>query len=177
MSNVADFITDPDPFDEISQDTLEIGIVLRTDFTNEDAWQTFYSKLQHAEEKFVAENNLEPVDESKPSIQGDESSEDEQDLPQIFKVINPSSLVHRTQFSNISNLTALRVLNDVSIRPAPSPPASENRIKPPNRLVDHDGWQEIYTGKTLWIYDIRSNEDQSVRLVNQTSSDIYGTAT
>ena len=184
LSNDLDFMADPDPFDEISKDTLQIGIILRTDFTDEDAWQSFYSKLKDAEQTFVAENNPEPEDEHDPSssdqqmVDGeDDSSEDEQDSSQIFKVINPSSPAHRTRFSNISNLTALRLLNDVSIRPAPSPPAGEKRIKPPNRLVDHDGWQEIYTGKTLWIYDLRSNEDQCVRLINQTSSDMYGTAT
>lgn len=188
-SNSSDFIAESDPFDELSRDTSEIGIVLRTDFTNDDAWQTFHSKLQDAEQTFATENNPEPDDDKmvqdgpEPLNQQtadeaeDSSSEEEEDSSPIFKVINASSPAHRAQFSQISNLTALRLLNDVSIRPAPVPPAGEKRIKPPNRLVDHDGWQEIYTGKTLWIYDARSNEDQCVRLVNQTSSDMYGTAT
>lgn len=110
--------------------------------------------------------------------ENDESSSEDEDPSPIFKIINPSSPALRAQFTHISNLTALRLLNEISIRPAPSPPTGEKRLKPPNRLVDHDGWQEIYTGKTLWIYDARSNEDQCVRLVNQTSSDsLYGTAT
>lgn len=67
LSNDPDFMADPDPFDEISKDTLQIGIILRTDFTDEDAWQSFYSKLKDAEQTFVAENNPEPEDEHDPS--------------------------------------------------------------------------------------------------------------
>jgi hypothetical protein len=43
-------------------------------------------------------------------------------------------------------------------------------------LIDLDGWQEIYHGKTIWIYDAKSNVDQCVRLVSH-HSDFYGTAT
>ena len=50
-------------------------------------------------------------------------------------------------------------------------------MRPPNRLVDHDGWQEVYSGKTVWIYDAKSNQDQCVRLVSQKSAAMYGTAT
>ncbi|KAG6866634.1 hypothetical protein C0991_000744 [Blastosporella zonata] len=81
-----------------------------------------------------------------------------------------------SRFQDISNLTALRLLNDVDIRPAPKLPAGESRIKPQNRLIDQGTWQEIYSGMNIWIYDAQSNTDQCVRLVSQ-EGDIYGTAT
>jgi len=43
-------------------------------------------------------------------------------------------------------------------------------------LIDQGGWQEIYLGKQLWIYDSRSNSDDCVRVVSQVG-DFYGTAT
>lgn len=90
----------------------------------------------------------------------------------IIKIIpNQSNIL-----KDISNLTALRLLNDVGIRLSPSPPAGANRIKPGNRLIDKGGLQEMYTGKTIWIYDGQSNTDESVRLVSQ-QGDVYGTAT
>ena len=96
----------------------------------------------------------------------------------VFYVVNPlASSPRRTTFSGISNLSALRLLNDVDIRRAPKPPQGTKRIRPPNRLVDHDGWQEVYSGKTVWIYDTQSNQDQCVRLVSQKGAAMYGTAT
>jgi len=188
-----DFVTDPDPWDEESRDAPEIGILVRTDYTNEDAWKVFYAKLQDAEKEFASAVSLEgeQTAEDEPSsssegqtsqpeqdevMQGDEgeesSSDDGECAASIFRVINSAS----PQLTSISNLSALRLLNDVDIRVAPTPPEGTKRINPPNRLVDHDGWQEIYTGKTLWIYDAKSNDDQCVRLVNQ-QGDMYGTAT
>jgi len=49
-------------------------------------------------------------------------------------------------------------------------------MSPPNRLVDQGGWQEVYEGHTIWVYDALSNSDQCVRLVSQ-AGDFYGTAT
>lgn len=165
-------------------DAPGLGIVVRTDFTNEDAWQTFCEKLQAGEAEFSsaadepmeAEPTLgesskgEAVDEEDP----DEAEADESESSPIFHVINDPS--QRARLENISNLTASRLFNDVDIRPAPVPPAGTKRIKPPNRLVDFHGWQEIYTGKTVWIYDSKSNADQCVRLVSQQGA-MYGTAT
>jgi len=195
----ADFVTDPDQWDEQSRDTPEIGILVRTDYNSEDAWQTFYAKLQDAEREFATVASSEDdkmaqgepdssgrstgqtsqpgQDEAMQEDDGETSSSDEEESPAfIFKVINPASPQKRALVSSISNLSALRLLNDVDIRAAPAPPEGTKRINPPNRLVDHDGWQEIYTGKTLWIYDAKSNDDQCVRLVNQ-QGDMYGTAT
>jgi hypothetical protein len=183
-------------------DTPEIGILIRTDYTNEDAWQAFRTKLEEAEKEFASEatsaadkmvedeppggaqNQLSQaagfsmpangMQEEKDSSSGDDS--DSEDLGPIFKIINPQSSDDRAQLTLVSNLFALRLFNDVDIRLAPTPPANAKRIKPPNRLVDFDGWQEIYNGKALWIYDAKSNEDQCVRVVNQ-RGDMYGTAT
>ena len=76
----------------------------------------------------------------------------------------------------MSNLRALRLFNDVDIRPTPERPAGTKPISPPCPLIDVLGWQEIYSGKNIWIYDTLSNVDGSVRVVSQTS-DFYGTAT
>jgi hypothetical protein len=174
----------------------EIGILVRTDYTDEDAWQVFHAKLKNAEKDFASEATSaadKMVEDESPSdaqnqptqaagsgmadaMQEDSSDDnDDEDLGPIFKIINPQSSEDREQLTSISNLSALRLLNDVDIRLAPAPPASAKRIKPPNRLVDLDGWQEVYGGKMLWIYDAKSNDDQCVRVVNQ-QGDMYGTA-
>ncbi|RPD59893.1 hypothetical protein L227DRAFT_575897 [Lentinus tigrinus ALCF2SS1-6] len=204
----ADFNTDEDPLDDISDDAPGIGILLRTDYTNEDAWQVFHTRLQDAEAEFAAEVTTEPADDdtnmdadadseapsaaqaaasSSTDAGGDSAmeAEDPEDLEEednasgtpVFFVVNAASPDERAKLSGISNLAALRLLNDVDARRAPNPPQGTKRIRPPNRLVDHDGWQEVYTGKTLWIYDAKSNEDQCVRLVSQKGAAMYGTAT
>ncbi|CDO70599.1 hypothetical protein BN946_scf184656.g14 [Trametes cinnabarina] len=196
----ADFTTDDDPLDAISDDAPGLGIVLRTDYSNEDAWQAFYTKLQEAEAEFSSDvPSEEPgadadMDGEAPSAaQGAASSstdaegdtamdeedavgDDSDDTAPIFFVINAPP-AERAKFEGISNLTALRLLNDVDARRAPAPPTGTKRIRPPNRLVDHDGWQEVYTGKIIWIYDAESNRDQCVRLVSQKGAAMYGTAT
>ncbi|KAG6811999.1 hypothetical protein H0H92_004964 [Tricholoma furcatifolium] len=183
-----EFDQDDDPLDSLLEGR-ELGILLRTDYANEEAWQAFCGKLQSAEQELA--NGLkdsEPAEDTQslagPSAassstqpeysDSDEESSDGVPSP-IIKVINPSG-PHMPLFQNVSNLTALRLLNDVDIRPAPNPPAGQSRIKPPNRLVDQGTWQEIYSGMNIWIYDAQSNVDQCVRFVSQ-EGDIYGTAT
>ncbi|KAI0958563.1 hypothetical protein AcV7_004353 [Taiwanofungus camphoratus] len=182
----ANFVTDDDPYDEISADAPGLGILVRTDYSNEDAWQAFCTKLKDAEAEFLParpsegdKRLVDPVPGGTPSAAGDEDmdedeDEDDQHFPIVFVLDGPAS--YRQKFINISNLTALRLLNDVDIRRAPMPPPGTKRIKPPNCLVDHDGWQEIYTGKTVWIYDANSNVDQCAKLVGQQGGP-YGTAT
>ncbi|KAI0358397.1 hypothetical protein OH77DRAFT_1420781 [Trametes cingulata] len=197
----ADFSTDDDPLDDISDDAPGIGILLRTDYSDEEAWQSFYSKLQEAEAEFSSEAAPEGTDaqaamhgdgpsaaqaaaSSSTDAEGDtamvdddaDDTADGDDTSPIFFVINASP-AEGGKFAGISNLTALRLLNDVDVRRAPTPPPGTKRIRPPNRLVDHDGWQEVYTGKTVWIYDAKSNQDQCVRLVSQKGASMYGTAT
>lgn len=164
---------------------------MRTDYSDDTAWRAFSAKLQEAEVEYAAAIAVEPksednMDTDDPAAEAgatdgaapeedDDDDEDSDGNAPIFHVIDAPPY-NRPQFAQISNLTALRMLNDVDIRLAPIPPAGTARIKPPNRLVDHDGWQEVYTGKTVWIYDTKSNTDQCVRLVSQQSA-MYGTAT
>ncbi|KXN90168.1 hypothetical protein AN958_04658 [Leucoagaricus sp. SymC.cos] len=102
-----------------------------------------------------------------------ESDSESEDMPShIIKFVANA----KHSFNGVSNLAALRLLNDVGIRLVPSLPAGTNRISPGSRLIDCNNLQEIYTGKTLWIYDRQSNKDESVRLVSQ-QGDVYGTAT
>jgi hypothetical protein len=107
---------------------------------------------------------------------GESDDEEEEFESSIFTIINPSSPQDRRTLSGISNLVALRLLNDVDIRLCPTRPANAPRVTPPSRLIDYGGWQEIYVGKSVWIYDSQSNSDQSVRVVSQ-QGDAYGTAT
>jgi len=81
----------------------------------------------------------------------------------------------REGFLNASNLTLLRLFNDVDIVPCPKLPQGAQRIRPANRLVDRDGYQEVYNGRLIWVYDSQSNLDGSVRAVTGRGS-IYGTA-
>jgi len=187
----ADFLNDDDPYDEVSIDSDELGIILRTDYSNEAAWETFHALVLQGEQEFVSEDTLandvkmeEPGD---PSSSTQESEDQEMDAsagdsdndgmaPAIFKIISPQTPLTRAPLTNISNLTALRLLSTPSIRPSPALPADTKRIKPPNRLVDDGGWQEVYEGKNIWIYDDKSNADGCVRVVSG-AGDMYGTAT
>ncbi|TFY76352.1 hypothetical protein EWM64_g7661 [Hericium alpestre] len=197
-SSIDVFALDSDPFDDISSPEVAApGIIVRTDYTNEEAWRTFYATLIEAEKDFTESDdaNVEPTPDTSaqagPSTsapthedaemadanaEAEEEEEDDEEEPLVFfSVLNPEDPAKRQRITGISNLTALRLLSDVSIRSAPPVPQGEKRIKPGNRLVDLDGLQEVYEGKTLWIYDAKSNSDQSVRLVNQ-KGDTYGTA-
>ncbi|OAX42302.1 hypothetical protein K503DRAFT_829778 [Rhizopogon vinicolor AM-OR11-026] len=188
---VGDFITDNDPFDEVSTHGCELGIILRTDFSDDAAWLAFCRRLEEGEREFAAslpgEEDDTTMSPPEPSGAGhtaataeedvSDESDDETSLNAIFHVVNPSLPEERAVLSNTSNLAALRLFNDVDVRQAPTPPPDTKRISPKNRLVDSDGWQEVYVGKNLWIYDAKSNSDQCVRVVSQASSDMYGTAT
>lgn len=131
-----------------------------------------------------------------PSTSGaqgeDEDSSSDEDIdelePLAFFAVYPSDSDQHQHFTSLSNLTSLRLLTDSSVRPSPSPPPpntddfiapkSKSKSRPEqetNRLVDQDGLQEFYTGKTLWIYDSKSNTDGSVRLVSG-QGDMYSTA-
>ncbi|KAF7983785.1 hypothetical protein HWV62_19003 [Athelia sp. TMB] len=191
----APFSTDADPWDADSRNRPEMGLIVRTDYGDEDAWGRFCTRLTEAEIEFASapEDEDEDMAEDAPESTGqssaqaednamqeddDESSDEEDSDPPapIFHIINPSTPTSRSALTGISNLAALRLLNDLEIRPAPKPPAGTKPIKDANRLVDHDGWQEVYSGKQIWVYDAKSNTDGCVRVVNQ-SGDMYGTAT
>jgi hypothetical protein len=165
-------------WDAFSVDAPGLGLLVRTDFSNEDAWQAFSIRLQDAENEIVADA-LPSRDDAAMDIEddsGEESSDDEDGRPSVFAVVNPASDEQRRAFSGLSNLGALRLLCEVDIRQAPPRPTDVKAITTPNRLIDRGGYQEIYDGKGIWIYDAKSNTDQSVRVVNL-QGDVYGTAT
>jgi len=181
---------DEDLFDEITDDEAPgLGILVRTDFSNDEAWRAFLVRLKEGEDEFTSPASREeetgidqdelPVSGSTPDVKVDDGKDDsggssDRDPDPIISILDPSPEV-RPYFSDISNLTALRLLNDVDIRKLEIPPSTK-RFNPPNPIVDYDGLQEIYHGKTLWIYDATSNQDQCARLVSK-RSEFYGTAT
>jgi hypothetical protein len=185
------FDTDNDPLDQLLEGD-ELGLIIRTDFTNHEAWNTFSQKVQVAQNELIFEltsngpgtvidastsEDSTMMEEAGPSTNtdADEEESDSFEISNIVKILDPLDEADKIQLTNISNIAALRLFNDVDIRPAPVPPAGTKRISPPNPLIDLGGWQEIYTGKNLWIYDARSNADECVRVVSQ-AGDFYGTA-
>ncbi|KAL6298255.1 hypothetical protein BKA93DRAFT_830851 [Sparassis latifolia] len=186
----ADFATDGDPYDAFSGNAPGLGVLVRTDYSDEEAWKAFCAKLQEGEAEFkAAAEEQDATDEpmeaggdapateqaagDEEMDQEDDDAEEEESSQIIFVVDAPSP--SRAALMHISNLAALRLLNDVDVRRAPPRPADTPKAKA-HRLVDQDGWQEVYVGKTVWVYDARSNVDQSVRLVSQQGG-MYGTAT
>jgi hypothetical protein len=180
----------PDPFDYLTEDD-QLGLIIRTDFSNEEAWSAFCNQVQVSQKNFISDlTNDRPDQESasnslaegndiqKPTSDGadDEESDSSNEPPDFLKILNPVEQSDRIRFTNISNLRALRLFNDVDIRPTPERPPGTKPVSPPCPLIDVLGWQEIYSGKNIWIYDTLSNLDGSVRVVSQTS-DFYGTAT
>jgi hypothetical protein len=179
---------DEDLFDEVADDEAPgLGVLVRTDFSNDDAWRSFLAKLKEGEDEFVpspdgtkedtdTDRNQPSESASTPTSDVDmgDDGEDSEGPGPIISILDPSPEI-RPYFSDISNITALRLLNDVDLRRLTIPP-NVKRSDPPNPIVDYDGWQEVYHGKTLWIYDATSNQDQCVRLVSK-HSDFYGTAT
>ncbi|KAF7375964.1 hypothetical protein MSAN_00011000 [Mycena sanguinolenta] len=179
-----EFLNDDDPLDDLVGEGPQLGLLLRTDFSNEDAWQAFCARLKSEEQDFIQSMQPTPPAPAEASTSdgrdvkmadgdvkmadgdGDDDDSDDESTEglaaPIIKIIDPASEQERSLFQNISNLRALRLLNDADIRSRP-------------RASD---WNqaEIYTGLTIWIYDPQSNVDQCARLVSQ-QGDIYGTAT
>jgi hypothetical protein len=193
----SDFFMDEDLFDEIADDEAPgLGILVRTDFSSDEAWGSFLAKLKEGEEEYsssapsreedtvisqdepsASASASAPASGSEVEMDDDKDGSDgssDQDSGLVIAILDPSPEI-LPYFSDISNLTALRLLNDVDLRRLVIPPNAK-RFNPPNPIVDYDGWQEIYHGKTLWIYDAKSNQDQCARLVSK-RSDFYGTAT
>lgn len=189
-----EYLHDPDPLDYLTEGR-ELGLLLRTDFSDDNAWTTFCSRLDDAEKEF---SEFMKPDDAIGEMKGDgpqssasssdvkmEGSDDDSDSDSsdegipcpIIKIVNQATTAEgKAIFNGVSNIAALRLLNDVDLRPSPALPADTKRVSPAHRLVDQAGWQEIYTGMNVWIYDTQSNTDQCLRLVGQ-QGDVYGTAT
>ena len=165
------------------------GIVLRTDYStgSDDAWAAFCSALRDAEREFFADqapNNPTPNDGDDvemPSGAGENRSEDDDDASST-DTDDESSLAlfaplsDAARFGNISNLRALRLLFDVSVRAAPGPGQQQPAAAAggggggvQHRLSRLRGLQETYgaRGRTLWIFDARSRADGCARLVSE----------
>lgn len=161
-------------------DGEEVGLLVRTDFTDDIAWNEFLRQLRDSEKAFL--DSLTPATRDNTTtnaeveMEGDASQSDSDPDSTPEHIIKVLPYTTNSLFENISNLTALRLLNDVDIRLTPPLPTGVNRIERHNRLIDSNGLQEVYRGKTIWIYDKNSNLDASVRLVSP-QSDLYGTAT
>ncbi|KAF8653592.1 hypothetical protein AX16_003870 [Volvariella volvacea WC 439] len=167
---------DGDPWDELSE-AREFGLLIRADRSNEAAWQAFLVQLQDAEQKMAV-----AVRESRNMTEEQMAGIDEDDdafVPYpLVRIVDPDDADDRAAFEGISNIGALRLLNDVDVRRAPVPAPGQRRIKPGHRLVDLGGLQEIYSGTDIWIYDALSNQDGCARVVCQEGdSSVYGTAT
>lgn len=160
----------------------EVGLLVRTDFTDDVAWNEFLRQLSDSEKTFLdslestARDDTSTGDDVEMEEDEPESDSDADTMPRHIVRVLPYTEGANSLFKDISNLTALRLLNDVDLRLTLPVPTGVNRIQHGNRLIDSNGLQEVYTGKTIWIYDQRSNLDASVRLVSP-QSDMYGTAT
>lgn len=174
---------DEDPLDAITNEPT-LGIVVRTDFSDDQAWAAFLQRLHDEEAELTQSpaatapamtadesNDEDAMDED----DSDEESDDIEEEARMFSILDPQDPSERQKLTGLSNLGALRLLCDVDVRRAPERPQDTPRA-PAHRLVDLNGWQEVYSGKHLWIYDARSNSDQSVRVVSS-CGDMYGTAT
>lgn len=159
--------------------SLGVGLVLRTDYSDDAAWAKFCDALRAAEDESLgeeddvdmAENNADENDDG----DSDSDSDSEDEAAQSLFVLKADSSLN---LAGVSNIAALRLYNDVDIVPAPKRPldAPVPKVKMSHPLMDKDGLVEAYNGNLLWIYDTKSNTDGSVRVVNQ-RCDTYGTVT
>ncbi|GAB1521742.1 catabolic L-serine/threonine dehydratase [Rhizoctonia solani] len=182
------------------------GIVVRThlDSKDEPTWNAFLTTLEDLERKsfgdlpdaqMESDSDSDEEEEEEGQGEGEETSqrnEDEEmadagskpicyESDALFTIVDPvnKEVYHtlRNKLSNASNITLLRLFNDPSI--APSPSLSDNapkRIKPGHRLIDEDGFQEVYNGGRIWVWDYQSTKDQTLRLVSPQVF-VYGDAT
>ena len=114
-----------------------------------------------------------PVPASEESGDDDDDGKEEEAEKELalFSLVSDSA-----RFDEISNLRALRLLFDVSVRAAPTPPSplgsahTQYQSKQhQHRLTCQRGLQETYDtrGRTLWIFDARSRIDGCARLVSE----------
>ena len=66
----APYTTDDDPLDQESLEAPGLGVLVRTDFSNEVAWQDFLSKLKEGEAEFLDA----PMDVEAEEAEADERS-------------------------------------------------------------------------------------------------------
>jgi hypothetical protein len=198
--------------DDDDDDAAPPGIVLRTDYSagSDDAWAAFCSALRDAEREFLSDQDQDqggstsvsmsapdddgdvemaptphppvvvPAAAQDAAASGDDDDEEEEEELALFSLVDDS-----TRFDGISNLRALRLLFDISVRAAPAQPSSspslssgsahhhqkqkQHQHEHEHRLTRQRGLQETYDtrGRTLWIFDARSRIDGCARLVSE----------
>ncbi|KAI0284503.1 hypothetical protein BC826DRAFT_919555 [Russula brevipes] len=115
-------------------------------------------------------------DEEEAEEEGDSDADADADADgelALFSLISDPA-----RYDGISNLRALRLLFDVSVRAAPVPTSllpelrsgrRQQQQQRQHRLTCLRGLQEAYDtrGRTLWIFDARSRADGCARLVSE----------
>lgn len=188
--------------DEIIGEGSTVGVIVRTDYSDDSAWSGFVEAVRSAENELNAldeDMDEEAVDEPSSSVQnesgaGSESESEGEDEGKadpliegsstradedvsLFVFVSPSETSPlRSELLKASNLKVARIFNDVTVENVPPLPPDSRRIKQGHRLVDMDGLVEVYEGMSIWIYDERSNRDRAARLVSL-RPDSYGSAT
>jgi hypothetical protein len=144
------------------------GLILRTDFSNDHAWADFCDIVRRSEREGLRDLPSSPGGENTEAggDEDDESSSDEDDPSDTlaFVFVEPPP-EHRDALMNQSNLSLLRIFLDADIAPSHVPSEKAKQIVNNLPICDCDGFQEVYSGRLLWVYDTTSNQDGSVRLV------------
>lgn len=173
------------------------GILVRADYSDDAAWTSFVENLMDAEKDLAIPVDEESAEGSGSTAQNEEEdseSEDEDEDEQMASASGPSSgpapaslfallsppetsPLH-SRITGISNLTALRLVNDADAVRGPVPPPGTQRSSSDgvHRLSDLHGFVEAYRGPLVWIYDARSNSDRAARVVSQCAEG-FGAAT
>ncbi|KAG9000816.1 hypothetical protein FRB94_005142 [Tulasnella sp. JGI-2019a] len=183
------------------------GVIVRTDYSNDQAWDSFLGIVRAAEKEALEDSDtaMEGDDSGEGtsgSDEGEEGPETTQATGQgsggtpaasttsplaVFHILD-LSLDRRSHAINASNIVLLRLLADLKIiyapRPAPpsgqyfvAPKARDKPISPMNPLVEKFGYKEAYEGRTIWVYDTLSNTDGCVRLIDGGLDGQFGSST
>lgn len=182
--------------DADSSDVPEgMGIVVRADYADEDAWRAFCMALKDAEaELYAPDAAQEGPDAEASGAPGDEGDEDDSDSDEEMDAAEPESATAstpslalftlvspppgsaaRARLAGLSNIAALRLYTDADVTVAPARPRGAASA-PASRLIALDGCVEVYRGPPVWVYDAQSNANRSVRLVSPRGAG-YGDAT
>ena len=172
-----------DGFVEDISDTTDsdvLGVVVRTDYTDDVAWSQFVERLLDAEKDLMSpfDDEIEASQTNEPSgsnqpeaeVQDDAESSESSDngLDSSFTFLDPPvESSFRQRLSGMSNLAALRLLNDVDVARKPMPSSGTQAYSLQHRLMGLDGFVERYRGPLVWVYDSRSNTDGAARVISQ----------
>ena len=96
----------------------------RTDYPNDDAWTKFCDALRNAEKESLGEEEGVDMEESNvdEKYDGDSESDSDSGTPQFLFISFIISFDPSLNLAGISNIAALRHVNDVDVAPAPKKP-------------------------------------------------------